>query len=125
MGSDLSIWSRTKKTWRHKGRRAFFVLDFHGFEPIKVERLIRELLIMKRGGLVTPLEVNLISRDGRQGQDPALVGGSQIKYPQMKIEIWSLVENRVRLVSTVPRVGFLENHRFNCRTSSAVSGPKH
>ena len=28
----------------------FFVLEFHGFEQINFERLIRELLIVKRGG---------------------------------------------------------------------------
>ena len=50
---------------------------------------------MKRGGVVTPLEVNLISRDGRQGQDPALVGGSQNSLNmgsanrQVKIQIWN------------------------------------
>ena len=35
-----------QKTWRHKGRHVIS----RGFEPINVDRLIRELLIVKRGG---------------------------------------------------------------------------
>ena len=92
MGSDLPIWSRTKNLASQGKARVSLCLISRGFEPIKVERSIRKLLIVKRGGWLPPFEVNLISRDGRQGQDPALVGdlklcGSTVGT-QVKIEIW-------------------------------------
>jgi hypothetical protein len=68
------------------------------------------------------LEVNLISRDGRQGQDPALVGDLKFVDPHTSenSDLGQIVSNRVNRAE-----GWDFRKRFDCKSSSAVSVPKH